>query len=126
MFEFLFSIFGEFLLQIVVETFFELGLHSLAEPFRRKRNPWMAATGYAIFGALFGALSLLLFPAHLVLNHLGQLSNLLLVPVAAGLGMSALGAWRERRGQDALRIDSFSYGYLFALAFALVRFQFAN
>jgi len=126
MFELLFSIFGEFLLQIIVEALFELGLHTLAEPFRHKRNPWLAAAGYAVFGAAFGGLSLLVFPSHLVLNHLGQLANLLLAPVAAGLAMAILGAWRARRGQDALRIDSFSYGYLFALAFALVRFFFAH
>jgi hypothetical protein len=126
MFELLFSIFGEFLLQIVVEALVELGLHTFAEPLRRKRSPWLAATGYAVFGAAFGGLSLLVLPSHLVVNHLGQVANLLLAPVAAGLAMAILGAWRARRGQDALRIDSFSYGYLFALTFALVRFHFAH
>ena len=43
----------------------------------------------------------------------------------AGLAMAALGAWRSRRGQATLRIDRFSYGYLFALSMALVRSQFA-
>jgi hypothetical protein len=33
--------------------------------------------------------------------------------------------WRARHGKPVLRIDRFAYGYLFALAFALVRFLFA-
>lgn len=126
MFEFLFSIFGEFLLQIVAEVLIELGLHTLTGRERPKRSPWLAATGYAVCGAAVGGLSLLVFPSHLVVNRLGQLANLLLAPVAAGLAMAILGAWRARQGHDALRIDSFSYGYVFALAFALVRFFFAH
>ncbi len=43
-------------------------------------------------------------------------------PVAAGVMMSALGAWRERRGQSRIRIVRFSYGCLFAFGLALVRF----
>ena len=52
--------------------------------------------------------------------------NMLVTPVAAGWLMSALGAWRERRGQDRIRIDRFAYGYLFALGLGLVRFFFAG
>jgi hypothetical protein len=40
--------------------------------------------------------------------------------------MCALGAWRARRGGVVLRIDRFAYGYLFALALALIRFWFAK
>jgi hypothetical protein len=48
--------------------------------------------------------------------------NLVVVPVLVGLVMVLLGAWRARRGDTVLRIDRFSYGYLFALALAAVRF----
>ena len=51
---------------------------------------------------------------------------MLVFPVAAGWMMSALGAWRERRGQDRIRIDRFAYGYLFALGLGLVRFFYAS
>ncbi len=40
--------------------------------------------------------------------------------------MVALGARRAKRGEPLLRIDRFSYGYLFALSLALVRFNFAQ
>lgn len=55
MFEFLFEVIGEFVLQTVLEALVELGLHSLAEPFRRQPNPWLAGLGYTIFGAAMGA-----------------------------------------------------------------------
>jgi hypothetical protein len=40
--------------------------------------------------------------------------------------MCAMGVWRARRGEQLLRIDRFSYGYLFAVSLALVRFTFAQ
>jgi len=125
MIEFLFELLAEFLLQVVGEALVELGLHSMGEPFRRPPNPWLAAIGYAIFGALLGGLSLLAFPEHFV-HGAWRLVHLVATPVAVGLVMVLMGAWRVRRGQPLLRIDRFAYGYLFALALALVRFQFAT
>lgn len=126
MLEFLFDILGEFLLQVLGEALMEVGLHSLAEPFRRTPNPWLAAVGYALLGAALGGMSLLVFPDYLVATKSLRVANAALSPIAAGLCMAAIGAWRARRGQAVLRIDRFSYGYLFALAFGLVRFWFAH
>jgi hypothetical protein len=124
--EIIFQILGEFLLQVVGEALFEIGFHSLGEPFRRPPNPWLASVGYAIFGAAFGGLSLFLFPAHLIPVGVGRVANLVLTPVAVGGVMACLGAWRARRGDPVFRIDRFSYGFLFALSLALIRFQFAQ
>ena len=55
-----------------------------------------------------------------------RIVNLVLTPIAVGLLMCAMGAWRARRGDAVLRIDRFAYGYLFALALAVVRFSFAR
>ena len=126
MLEFLFEILGEFVLQFVGEALLEMGLHSLAAPFQKEPNPWLAAVGYTVFGAALGGLSLLIFPHYLVAVKSLRIANAALSPIAAGLGMAAIGAWREKRGQVVLRIDRFSYGYLFALAFGLVRFWFAQ
>ena len=126
MIELLFQVVGEFFLQAMLEALVELGLHSLAEPFRRPPNPWLAALGYALFGAAAGGLSVLLWPTHLTPAGWARWANLLLTPLAVGGGMAGLGVLRERRGQAALRIDRFSYGFLFALCLALVRFQFAH
>jgi hypothetical protein len=66
MLEIVFEVVGEFLLQVVGEALVELGFHALGEPFRRSPNPWLAALGYALFGAILGGLSLLAFPNNLV------------------------------------------------------------
>jgi len=126
MLEFLFEIVGEILLQGLLEALAELGLHSVAAPFRKPPNPWLAAIGYAIFGAVAGGLSLWLFPSIFVTGEALRILNLVMTPIAVGLLMCAMGAWRARRGQAVLRIDRFAYGYLFALSLALIRFWFAR
>ncbi len=123
--EFILELLGEFLIQIVVEFLVELGIHSIAEPLRKPPNPWIAAIGYALFGAIIGGLSLLVVPHNLV-PEAWRIANIVLTPLAAGLAMMAMGRWRARRGDTRLRIDRFGYGYLFALAMALVRYQFAS
>jgi hypothetical protein len=120
MFEFLFEVLGEVLLQGVIEVLVELGAH--AGGVRRPVKPWWAAVGYAIFGAVLGWLSLLAFPSHLVQGEALRIVNLVITPIAVGLLMCAMGAWRAKRGDAVLRIDRFAYGYLFALALAVVRF----
>jgi hypothetical protein len=126
MLELLFEIFGEFLLQAVLEIFAEFGMRLVAEPFRKAPNAWLAAIGYMLFGAVAGAISLWLFPVHWVKGDTLRLVNLGMTPVLTGLLMSVIGRWRAHRDQELLRIDRFSYGYLFALSLGLVRFYFAQ
>lgn len=123
--EFLIELLGELLLQGLAEVLAEFGLRAFGESFRRPRNPWLAAIGYATFGAVVGGLSLLVFAKHLVPVGTWRIVNLAATPLAVGALMAALGAWRAKRGEPVLRIDRFSYGALFALAFALVRYYFA-
>ncbi|GAB2867092.1 hypothetical protein GCM10027277_40060 [Pseudoduganella ginsengisoli] len=123
--EFLIELLLEFLIQFFGEVLFELGLRSIAAPFRKDASPWLAAIGYAFFGLVVGGISLWLFPDHMVANIKLRLVNLGVTPIASGLCMSLLGSWRAKRGQDLIRIDRFSYGYLFALCLGLVRFYWA-
>jgi hypothetical protein len=125
MIELILQFFGEFILQVIGEALLEMGFHSVAEPFRKPPNPWLAAMGYMIFGAVFGGLSLLLFSSLFVAQP-WRFLNLIATPIAVGGVMSLMGSWRARRGDDLIRIDRFAYGYLFALAFAMVRFFFAS
>lgn len=118
------EIIGEFLIQLIGEALVQLGLRSLGEPLNRPPNPWLAALGYGLFGAIFGGLSLWPFPGNLVPEP-WRIANLIVTPLAVGALMAAMGVWRARHGKPVLRIDRFAYGYLFALAFALVRFFFA-
>ncbi len=124
--EILLQLLGEFLIQIIGEALFELGLHSMAEPFRKPPNPWLAALGYSVFGVIVGVISLFIFPDYLVHSKAFRFANLIITPIVVGVCMAALGAWRMRRGHAVFRIDKFAYGYLFALVIAIVRFNFAS
>lgn len=50
------------------------------------------------------------------------MGKLLLAPVAMGLTMAIVGAWRQKRGQQTLGIDHFACGYVFALSMSPVRY----
>lgn len=125
MLEALVELFAEILLQVFFEFFAELGLRAVTEPFRKTPHPALATTGYLLFGLGAGGISLLVAP-HAFAQGSARVANLVFSPVVAGLAMAGLGAWRARRGQRLLRLDRFLYGYLFAVAFAAVRFQFAH
>jgi hypothetical protein len=125
-FELLFEIFGELLLQIVLELLFELGLRSLQQPFKKTPNPLLAGIGYALFGAIAGALSLWWFPNLFITSHAGRIANVIVTPVLSGLAMAALGAWRRRRDQQTILLDRFAYAFIFAMAMALVRLRFGG
>lgn len=126
--EFVLQAFFEFLLQIVGEVLFELGWRGVAEVFKRKprQNPALAFIGYALLGLIMGGLSLLFFPEHFIRDRSLRLVNLVITPCLAGFCMSALGAWRQNRGLSTIRLDSFSYGFIFAFGMALIRSLFVG
>lgn len=123
-FEFIFRILGELLLQIIIEVLVELGFHGVRSTFqnRRNRNPLLAFIGYAMFGGIIGALSLLIVSHQLIESKTFALLNLFITPVIAGLLMSYMGYLRKRRGKAVVRLDSFIYGFTFAFTMALVRY----
>jgi hypothetical protein len=118
---------GEILLQSVGQALFELGFYSVVDVFQRKkkRDPYFTALGYLLWGCILGGLSLLVFPKALITRPEYRVLNLIVVPLAAGYAMAVIGAWRRKKAQEPLRLDSFSYGALFAFATAVVRFVWA-
>jgi hypothetical protein len=128
LFEILFEIVGEIILQVVFEILVELGLRRLRRPVddRKPMNTFLAAFGYAAAGAVCGAVSLAAFPHLFIASQAGRIANLVLTPIAAGIAMSVIGAWRTRRGDELVRLDRFAYGFLFALAMAAVRYYFGS
>ena len=129
--ELLFSLLAwlaEIVLQLLFEALAEFGVRALREPFEpvRQVSPWLAGLGYTVYGAAAGGLSLLVFPLAFLSSPWARIANLAVTPLLAGATMSLLGAWRRRRGQDLVRLDRFSYGVLFALSMALVRYVFAD
>jgi hypothetical protein len=57
---------------------------------------------------------------------LGAVQNLFVTPVALGLIMVLIGKLREKKGQEKVRLDKFSYGFLFAFGMCFVRFIWAS
>ena len=119
---------GELLLQAFGELIAELIGRSVKEPFRRPKpiHPWLAAIGYSIFGAIAGAISLWVLPSVFISALWLRIVNLIATPIVAGLMMERLGTWREKKDQKTIRLDTFAYGFIFALSMALVRFTWGH
>lgn len=116
----------EVLIQITAEVLAELGLHSLKDTIRKRRHPVLSAIGFALWGAIFAGLSLLVMPSSPIHNPDLRLFNLIVTPLLAGLAMVAIGMAREKKGQEKTRINRFGFAYAFALTFAAIRFAFAG
>lgn len=128
------------LLEILLEIFFEAAFEFVAESIgaliwrgfaalfdaSEFKNPLVAALGYVLLGGIAGVLSLLFFPHPLV--HRSRIPGLsvFISPVLAGLGMSLVGSTLRKRSKKVMQIESFGYGFAFALGMALVRFFFAK
>ena len=125
-FELLFEIFGELLLQIAFELLAEFGWRRLQQPFKKAPNPLLAGVGYALFGAVAGGLSLWWFPNLFIGSPVGRIANVIVTPILSGAAMAALGAWRRRRDQPTVLLDRFAYAFIFAMAMALVRLRFGG
>lgn len=89
---------GELLLQLLLEVLAEAGVRLFRSPHKQRPpvSAWLAALGYIALGAAAGGISLWLFPNLFIQNHAGRIASLLLMPVASGAAMAALGAWRQR------------------------------
>jgi hypothetical protein len=126
----------EFVLQFLIELFYQLlaeiccefGTRWLSDSFkgRRVQNPFLAALGYFILGSSVGAISLLIVHSSLIHSSALRLVNLILVPLIAGLVMLLIGFLRQKKGQPLVRLDRFTYGFIFAFGMALVRFIYAT
>jgi hypothetical protein len=119
---------AEFLVEVFFSLLVDLGFHSLKQitaP-REDRNPVFAGIGYALLGSIAGGLSLLIFPNALARSENFHGISLFISPVLTGLAMAGLGWLLERSGKRRLRLDSFVYGFVFALPMALVRFYFTD
>jgi hypothetical protein len=122
--ELLFEVF----FQVVAETMVALIARSIRNVLEESTaiNPVLAATGYLLLGIAFGAASLFLFPHPIF--HPSKLHGISLVvsPVITGLVMSQVGIVLRRKGRQAVRIESFGYGFTFALGLAIIRFIFVR
>ena len=118
----------EALLEFIAAAILDLLLRSLKEVFTdaRVRNPVLAFMGYGFFGIIFGGVSLAFFPHHLVHPSRFHGISLLVGPVITGLMMGATGAVLRSHDRPVSRLESFSYGFVFAFGIAVMRLIFAR
>ena len=124
-FEILLQFLGEILLQVGFEFLAEIGAHGLADTLKKPKNPLLSAIGFIVWGAVAGAISLLILPNSVIANPVFRQINVLVTPLVAGGVMMLIGRQRGKRGQSIVRLDRFGYAYAFALAMAVVRYVWA-
>ena len=115
---------AELLVQLFGQLVAEIIGHCMARwaQYGKPMQPWLAAVGCVMFGALVGAASLAVFPGLFMHTTIMRIINLILTPLAVGLFFAWFGYWLRNHARDTIRLEQFFYGYLFALAMALVRF----
>ena len=131
---FLFEFAGELILQLIFEIiceFINRGFINTMywENVLKKReykpiHPIIATFWYLFFGAVAGGLSIFLLPNLLIKIYWLSIANILFTPIIAGCCMLSLGFFRSKRGNEKILLNTFFYGFCFALAMALVRFFF--
>jgi len=114
----------EVLFQVVLEAIVALIVRSLQNALEQSNriHPALAAVGHLLLGLAFGFASLLVYPHPLFHPSKFHGVSLLISPLITGLVMSQVGSALRRRGKQSVRIESFGYGFAFALGWALVRF----
>jgi cytochrome c biogenesis protein CcdA len=115
---------GEYLLAAI----WDLLLRVVGEVFNTSEapSPVLASFGYIFLGLLTGGLSLLFLPHRMIRHSRIPGASLIIGPLITGFMMSATGSFLRQRNKRVTRIESFGYGFAFALGVALVRFFWAK
>ena len=118
------GILTELILQVIVQLLIELGFHSIGETLldKKDRNPLIAFIGYLFLGVLIGGISVGFFPELMIDSPSLALANLVITPILIGLMMSTIGSFLNKRAKRRLRLETFSYGFVFAFSVAMVRY----
>ena len=89
-------------------------------------GPVRATITYFVMGLSIGWGSLFFFPHPLVHPTRFRGISLLVSPTISGLMMWWVGASLRKRDKKTTQIESFGYGFVFALGVALMRFLYTN
>jgi hypothetical protein len=113
---------------VVFEVLLDLGLKSVAEPFRSRKNgqPIVAALGLLLLGALIGGLTSLVLPNRVFDFHTPAGISLIVSPLITGLVMEFYGRWSDARGRPGSSFATWWGGALFAFGMAAARFYFVS
>ena len=114
----------EAFIEIVCEGLTSLLTRRISKLFKSISDVNPIATTFALgmLGALVGFLSVVVYPHPLV--HPSRLHGVSVIasPLITGFVMAQLGRLLRNHGRKVVPIESFGYGFMFALAMALVRF----
>lgn len=123
MIEILIELVFELLSQVVGEFIITLGWESLGHAMRstRKANPVLAILGWAIIGAICGAISAILLPQRLLPRSRIPGMSLAVAPLVTGGLMKMVGDRRREAGKDTTILATFWGGAIFAFALSVAR-----
>ena len=124
----IFEILGEALMELLLGAIADLLARLLRSFFVgfHRMGPLLSGVIFALAGCAAGLLSIVAFPHPIFATRGIHGTSLLISPIAAGLGMSLIGEVVRRRGGRRARIETFRYGFVFALAMAIVRFALVS
>lgn len=117
----------ELLIEVAVYVLFELVAAGVLHPIgaalknRQDAHPLVKGLGYAMLGAVFGGLSVLVWPAPFVNDDLLKVVSMIVSPIAAGSVMALVGWYLKHRDRPVLALESFGYGFVFAAVFGVLR-----
>jgi hypothetical protein len=122
----IFELFAEVIFEVLFEAFCSLSVRIIRSVFDGADNqsPILAAIGYLVLGLVAGVASIFLLPHHLVRPSRFHGISLLISPLVTGFIMSQVGAFLRRKDKATVRIESFLYGFIFALGIAVIRLAF--
>ena len=128
--------------ELLLEVFFELIAAAVFDLVSRallglftglsdamKDNKVLTAFMYGVLGVLGGALSLTVLPHPLIHREhpIGFRGiSLFISPIVTGFVLSSVGAVMRKWGKKVTPVETFGYGFAFALGMALIRFFFAR
>jgi len=137
----------EFVFEVLIQIVFEAGVDAASRAYRSredvaavsrvhrrsrfvsflrlslsKTNHPITILKFTLLGLALSFVSILVLPQPLVRPSKFHGISLLISPVVTGLFMGFIGRTVRRRGRTPVQIESFAYGFTFALAFALIRF----
>ena len=124
----------EAFMELIAAAVLDFASRALSEVFTgltdaTKENKILTGFMYGLLGVFAGVLSLLVLP-HRLIHREHSIGfhgiSLLISPIIAGAVLSSVGAAMRRWGKKVTPVETFGYGFAFALGMALVRFLFAQ
>lgn len=125
--EIIFGFVWELLFELVVEVLVEFGFHGTAERLSsRAKSRVFVGFAYAFFGTILGAVSVLFFPKIEFANAVIPMFYFIVSPIIAGLSLTTVSYFinKDTRPVRWFELDKFTFGVLFAVAYALARVIF--